>query len=121
MVGGNVTGAAVTSAEQVATLTTVVVAAADVHPFTVAVTAYVPAMAAVTLLNTGFCAVDVNPFGPVQLYVAPAIVLAVRLTVPPAYTGPLFVAVGVAGSGVTLTDTPAEVALQPFASVTVTL
>ena len=48
---------------------TVVVPGADGHPpKRVTVTLYVPAMAVVALVETvGFWALDVNPFGPVQL------------------------------------------------------
>jgi hypothetical protein len=56
-----------------------VLAAVLLHPFTVAVTKYVPATARLALAMTGFCTVEVNPFGPVQLYVAPAIGDALRL------------------------------------------
>ncbi len=38
-----------------------------VQPLTVAVTLYAPAAAVVTSAIVGFCNVDVNPFGPVQL------------------------------------------------------
>ena len=38
-----------------------------VQPLTVAVTLYCPAAAVVTFTIVGFCNVDVNPFGPVQL------------------------------------------------------
>ena len=40
---------------------------------------------------------EVKPFGPVQLYVAPLIVEAVRVKVEPAHIGLLLPAVGVAG------------------------
>lgn len=39
---------------------------APVHPLTVAVTEYVPAINAVALAIVGFCMADVNPFGPDQ-------------------------------------------------------
>jgi hypothetical protein len=58
--------------------TTSVVPAALVQPPTVAVTEYVPALAGAGSGIEGFCNVELNPFGPVQLYVAPAIVDAVR-------------------------------------------
>jgi len=45
----------------------------------------------------GFCTEDINPFGPVQLYVAPVTVGVERPRVPPAQIGPLLLAVGVAG------------------------
>jgi hypothetical protein len=50
----------------VALTTTLVVPAADVQPFTVTVTEYVPASATVALLRVGFWSADVNPFGPVH-------------------------------------------------------
>ena len=58
----------------VAFTTTFVVPAADVQPFTVIVTAYVPALAVVMVAMLGFCCADVKPFGPVHAYVAPATV-----------------------------------------------
>jgi hypothetical protein len=68
----------------------------------------------------GFCTAEVNPFGPVQLYVAPLIVDAVRFSVDPSQTGLLLPAVGAAGIGLTVTLTvPAELA-QPL-TVAITL
>lgn len=61
--------------------TTVVVPNVLVHPATVAVTEYVPAPANVIPAIEGFCELDVNPFGPVHEYVAPAILDAVRFNV----------------------------------------
>ena len=58
-------------------------------------------------------------FGPVQLYVAPATVLAVRLSGDPAQTGLLLPAVGVAGIGFTVTVVVAAADVQPL-TVTVT-
>src|SRR5450759_2795247 len=75
----------------------VVVPAADWQPLTVARTEYVPLAAVVALAIDGFWTADVKPFGPVQLYVAPATVEAVRLSVEPAQIGPLLPAVGVVG------------------------
>jgi hypothetical protein len=49
--------------------TTAVEPAAEVQPFTVTVTSYVPASVAV-----GFCSDEVKPFGPVHKYVAPVTV-----------------------------------------------
>lgn len=51
----------------VALIVTAVVPAADVHPPTVTVTLYVPAIAAVADGRVGFCKDDVNAEGPVQL------------------------------------------------------
>ena len=71
--------------------------AALVHPLTVIVTSYVPVAAVVAFVIVGFCKADVNPFGPVQLYVAPATVEVLNVNVDPAQIGPSFDAVGVAG------------------------
>src|SRR5437762_3419737 len=49
-------------------LTTALVNAGELaQPFTVAVTLYTPPFTTATLLITGFCDDEVNPFGPVQL------------------------------------------------------
>ena len=48
--------------------------------------------------TVGFCELEVNPFGPVQLYEAPLAVGVERLSVVPLQTGPLFPAVGVVGA-----------------------
>ena len=48
-------------------ITTVVLALALVHAFTVTVTLYLPSAARVILLITGFCWVDEKPLGPGQL------------------------------------------------------
>ena len=48
-------------------ITTIVVPAALVHPLTVIVTLYVPALATVTLVMLGVLDVEVKPPGPVQL------------------------------------------------------
>jgi hypothetical protein len=63
---------------------------------------------------------DVNPPGPVQLYVAPAIVFAVRRILFPVQTGVLLPAVGVVGAGLTMTDVVPAALVQPPA-VTVIL
>ena len=77
------------------------------HPLIVAITEYVPAAAVVTLAIEGFCEDEVKLFGPVQLYVAPVTVLAVRFKVEPTQTGVLPPVVGVAGVGITVTTTEA--------------
>jgi hypothetical protein len=85
-------------------LTTAVVNAGElVHPFTVAVTLYVPAFDKPTLLITGFCTDDVNPFGPVQLYEALAIDDAIKFKFAPSQTAELLDAVGDDGTGLTVT------------------
>ena len=50
----------------IALTTTFVEPAADVQPFTVIVTEYVPASAVVAFARVGFCCVEVKPFGPVH-------------------------------------------------------
>src|SRR5262245_37334308 len=67
----------------VALTTTFVVPAAEVQPFTVTVTEYVPASAVVALARVGFCADDVKPFGPVHAYVAPETVGVLSWMVAP--------------------------------------
>ena len=57
------------------------------------VTVYTPDIAAVVPVIVGFCNVDVKAPGPVQLYVAPATVVAVKFKVCPSHNGPLFPAV----------------------------
>jgi len=82
--------------------TTAAVPAALVHPPTVTVTLYVPAIAAVAEGRVGFCNADVNEEGPVHAYVAPVTVGVDNVIVPPAHTGELAVAVGVAGTAFTV-------------------
>jgi hypothetical protein len=60
---------------------------------------------------------EVNPFGPVQLYVLPPV--AVRVNVEPAHCGVLLLAVGV-GNALTVTVV-VVVAEQPFPLVTTTV
>jgi hypothetical protein len=50
----------------VALTTTLVLPAAEVQPFTVTVTEYVPASASVAFDFVGFCSAEVKPFGPVH-------------------------------------------------------
>jgi hypothetical protein len=95
-------------------ITTVVVPAGPVQPFTVTVTEYVPAAASVAPVTDVFCCVSVKPFGPVQLYVAPATFEAVRLKLPPSQIGPVLEAVGAAGVGLTVTVTVPALPVQPL-------
>src|SRR5436309_2483616 len=83
--------------------TTFVVPAAEVQPLTVTITEYVPASASVALERVGFWSAEVNPFGPVHAYVAPATVGEDRRIVPPEQYGPPLDAGGVAGVGLTTT------------------
>ena len=79
-----------------------------------------PAIAAVAFEMLGFWIVLVKPFGPVQEYVAPAIVLPVKLIVPPAHKGLLLPAVGADGIAFTITFVVPALLVQP-ATVAVTL
>ena len=56
-----------------------------------------PAIATVAFEIIGFWEVLVKLFGPVQKYVPPVTLLAVRLIVPPAHTGLLLSAIGAGG------------------------
>jgi DNA-binding beta-propeller fold protein YncE len=100
--------------------TTVVDPAALGQPPTVIVTLYVPASVGSTLVIVGFRTAEVNPPGPVQLYVAPATRGVERLSVAPVHKGPLLVAVGVAGKGLTTTVVDPAALGQPL-TVIVTL
>ncbi len=74
----------------------------------------------VAFMIAGFCKLEVKPLGPVQKYTAPAMVLAVKLMVPPKLTGLFEPAVGVVGSGFTVTGMIFEAAEQPAWLVTLT-
>lgn len=93
--------------------TTAAVPAALVHPLTVTVTLYVPAMAAVAPVRVGFCTEEVNDAGPVQAYVAPVTVGVDNVIVLPAQTGELAVTVGVAGTAFTTTAVVAAALVHP--------
>ena len=51
-------------------MVTLVVPTGPLHPPTVTYTEYMPVAKVVAPTMVGFCKVDVNAFGPVQLYVA---------------------------------------------------
>src|SRR5690242_21683491 len=67
----------------------------------------------------GFCKVEVNPPGPVQLYVAPATAAVHSAVVAPGQYGPVFDAVGVAGVALTTTVVVPAAETQPL-TITVT-
>jgi hypothetical protein len=94
--------------------------AADVQPFTVRVTLYVPVAVVVALLIDGFCKVEAKLLGPVQLYVALVTVGVDRVSVWPAQIGPLFEVVGVAGIALTVTVL-LQMLLQPLLSMIVSV
>jgi hypothetical protein len=97
---------------------TTVVPAAPVQPFTVIVTEYVPPAASVAPVTDGFCKEEVNPFGPVHEYVAPATSGVVKFRLSPSQMGLLLDAAGVAGMALTVTLTVPVGLVQP-ATVTV--
>jgi hypothetical protein len=66
-------------------------------------TVYIPAANVVAPVIVGFCVVDVNEFGPDQLYVAAVTVLAFRLRFWNAQIGELFDAIGACGVGFIVT------------------
>ena len=79
------------------------VAFGPVHPKTVTVTEYVPAIAAVADGRVGSSSADTNALGPVQEYVPPATVFAKRSIVVPAHTGVLLEIINAVGVGFTTT------------------
>ena len=95
------------------------VPAGPVHPATVAVTEYVPLIDVFELEMEGFCNEEAYAFGPVHEYVAPVIVLAVKLIELPAHTGELLPAVGAAGIAFTVSVVFPALLVHPF-TVTVT-
>ena len=107
-----------TGAEGVGLTVTDTVPIGPGQPDTVAFTEYTPLANVVVLAILGFWVVDVKPFGPVQLYVAPAMADAVKFNVWPAHNGPFDPAVGAAGIGLIITDTvpfgPAQPATVAF-------
>ncbi|GAC1589907.1 MAG: hypothetical protein NVS3B19_10180 [Ginsengibacter sp.] len=87
----------------IALTTTFVVEVWDAQLLTVAIKLYVPALTPRILFTVGLCADDVNPFGPIQLYDAPAIRSVERFSVDPSHKGPLFERTGAAGIGLITT------------------
>ena len=66
--------------------------------FTVTFTVYAPVAAVVAFGIVGFCNKELNPFGPVHVYVdAPATVVANKFNVPPAQIGLLLEGFGDVG------------------------
>ena len=106
-------------AEGVGLTVTDVVPATLPQPLTVATTEYVPVASVVAAAIDGFCKVEEKVLGPVHAYVAPATVLAVRVSVEPAHIGLLLLTVGVVGIGLTVTLVVPALLVQPL-TVTVT-
>src|SRR3954449_369479 len=100
--------------------TTFVVPAAEVQPFTVIVTEYVPGSAVVAFGRVGFCCVEVKPFGPVHAYVAPVTGVDSEIVAPSQYGPPLLGLGGGTGAGLLMTTFVVPAAeVQPL-TVTVT-
>ena len=79
-----------------------------------ATTIYLPVAKVSALAMLGFCSVDVKLLGPLQLYVAPADVVANRVSVLPEHTGVLLDAVVLAGFAFTVTDVVDALEVHPF-------
>ena len=62
----------------------------------------------------GFCDEELNPFGPVHAYVAPAMFDAVSETFDPSHNGLLLPVVGDAGMALTAMTAFAGALVQPF-------
>jgi hypothetical protein len=69
----------------------------------------------VLFVIAGFCNEELNPFGPLHAYVAPAMLEAVSETFDPSHNGLLLPAVGDAGMGLTTATALAAELVQPFA------
>src|SRR5258706_16435886 len=77
--------------------TTFVVPAAEVQPFTVIVTEYVPASAVAAFARVGFCWLEGKAFGPVQDFGGPGMIGEESWMVAPSQYGPALLAAGVGG------------------------
>lgn len=86
---------------------TLVVAIDEVHPPTVTVRLYVPAIGVVATKGVGSSREEVKAFGPVQLYVAVPMVFELKLKGLPVHTGELLPGIGAVGIGFTVTVTVA--------------
>jgi hypothetical protein len=91
-----------------------------VHPFTVALTEYVPEAFTAAFGIVGFCDEELNPPGPVHEYDAALIAPAESDKELPTHKGPLFEARGAKGRGLTTASVDAGELAQPF-TVAVTL
>ena len=73
-------------------------------------------MAVVAGFKTGSSVAEVNAFGPVQLYVAPATVFAVKFSAFPLQTGVLLLITGSAGVAFTVAVPVAVAEVHPLAT-----
>jgi hypothetical protein len=103
----------------VALMVTATVDTAEVHPFSVMVTEYVPASASVAGVTIGFCTDDEKLLGPLQEYV-PVAADEVRLSASPVQTGEFDPATRAAGVALIITVDVASEEEQPL-TVTVRL
>ena len=97
-------------------ITTFTVAGDELQPFSNAVTAYIPLIAVVVLVLSGFWIVVLNPEGPVQTYVTPGVAeLDLSSSFNPEHKGLLAVTTGVSGAvGLTSVNSPSSFEVQPF-------
>jgi hypothetical protein len=77
------------------------------------ITEYVPAFERVAPARSGFCEAEEKPAGPFHEYVAPRVVVAVKLSVVPEQTGELPPATGADGGGATITLVVPAAPAQP--------
>lgn len=98
--------------------TTLVVAVIEQLLASVTVTEKIPEKATVAVEIVGFCKVELNEFGPDQMYDVPFVV-KVNVTLLPEQTG-LLVTIEAVGKGLNVTFVVAE-AVQLLSSVTVTV
>ena len=84
-----------------------------------ATTEYIPVARVVAGFIIGFCKVELKPLGPIQLYVEPAVVVAVRSNALPEHIGELLPNVGGGGVGLMVTVIVAEFLHIPNITVTV--
>ena len=98
-------------------------AALETQPFEVTVTEYKPELATAAFAMLTMAAVDVKPFGPLHVNVAPgAVEAAVNWMVSPTQrTESTAVTLGAEGAEKFATEYGPKVAVQPAAFVTVTL
>lgn len=97
-----------------------VVPAAPAHPFTVAVTEYVPELVKPAFVIVGFCKAEVKPLGPVHAYDALVMADAKSEIEFPVHSGLLLDTIGADGRAFTTATVDDGALVQPFA-VTVTL
>lgn len=85
-----------------------------VQPPTVALTEYIPVATVPAPVMEGFWVVELKPLGPLQLYAAPVMLLAVRFMVDPTHKVEVPPVSGAAGVGLITTLTVPALLVQPL-------